>query len=77
MIDKGEKIVAIGWLSINTNKKAASRFLAVNIKIHNKGLRTLEAIILESVAYQNGVKQVAGCACEDAIDFFAKLGCVN
>ncbi|WP_368856107.1 GNAT family N-acetyltransferase, partial [Klebsiella pneumoniae] len=42
-----------------------------------KGLGTLVAMTLESVARQEGVKRVVCSAREDAVDFFAKLGFVN
>jgi len=45
--------------------------------VQDKGLGTLMAMTLESVARQEGVKRVTCSAREDAVEFFAKLGFVN
>ena len=77
VVDEAGKIVAIGRLYINADNEAAIRFLAVDPTLQDKGLGTLVAITLESVARQEGVKRVVCSAREDAVDFFAKLGFVN
>ncbi len=53
------------------------RFMAVHPDVQDKGLGTLMAMTLESVARQEGVKRVTCSAREDAVEFFAKLGFVN
>lgn len=77
VVDEAGKIVAIGRLYINADNEAAIRFLAVDPTLQDKGLGTLVAMTLESVARQEGVKRVVCSAREDAVDFFAKLGFVN
>ena len=51
--------------------------MAVHPDVQDKGLGTLMAMTLESVARQEGVKRVTCSAREDAVEFFAKLGFVN
>jgi N-acetylglutamate synthase-like GNAT family acetyltransferase len=51
--------------------------MAVHPSVQDKGLGTLMAMTLESVARQEGVKRVTCSAREDAVEFFAKLGFVN
>ncbi len=46
----------------------------VHPDVQDKGLGTLMAMTLESVARQEGVKRVTCSAREDAVEFFAKLG---
>ena len=73
VVDESGKPVAIGRLYINADNEASIRFLAVDAK----GLGTLVAMTLESVARQEGVKRVVCSAREDAVEFFAKLGFEN
>ncbi|CNI97017.1 MULTISPECIES: fatty acid biosynthesis protein FabY [Yersinia] len=77
VVDEQGKPVAIGRLYINADNEAAIRFLAVDPAVRGKGLGTLVAMTLESVARQEGVKRVVCSAREDAVDFFAKLGFVS
>ncbi|ETJ42691.1 hypothetical protein Q604_UNBC03334G0001, partial [human gut metagenome] len=56
---------------------ASIRFMAVHPDVQDKGLGTLMAMTLESVARQEGVKRVTCSAREDAVEFFAKLGFIN
>ncbi|MEC5343264.1 fatty acid biosynthesis protein FabY [Brenneria populi] len=77
VVDEQGRLVAIGRLSINADNEASIRFLAVHPDVRGKGLGTLLAIALESVARQEGVKRVVCSAREDAMEFFAKLGFVN
>ncbi|MDQ5892391.1 MAG: hypothetical protein QG613_1262, partial [Pseudomonadota bacterium] len=77
VVDEQGRLVAIGRLSINADNDAAIRFLAVHPDVRGKGLGTLVAITLESVARQESVKRVVCSAREDAMDFFSKLGFVN
>ncbi|MFT2793308.1 fatty acid biosynthesis protein FabY [Serratia sp. T13T92] len=77
VVDENGRIVAIGRLYINADNEAAIRFLAVDPTVQDKGLGTLVAMTLESVARQEGVKRVVCSAREDAVDFFAKLGFIN
>lgn len=58
VVDEAGKIVAIGRLYINADNEAAIRFLAVDPTLQDKGLGTLVAMTLESVARQEGVKRV-------------------
>ncbi|MDW9425702.1 fatty acid biosynthesis protein FabY, partial [Yersinia enterocolitica] len=77
VVDEQGKPVAIGRLYINADNEAAIRFLAVDPSVRSKGLGTLVAMTLESVARQEGVKRVVCSAREDAVDFFSKLGFVS
>ncbi|QTF10509.1 fatty acid biosynthesis protein FabY [Brenneria izadpanahii] len=77
VVDEQGRLVAIGRLSINADNEASIRFLAVHPDVRGKGLGTLLAMTLESVARQEGVKRVVCSAREDAMEFFAKLGFVN
>ncbi|MDX5629911.1 MULTISPECIES: fatty acid biosynthesis protein FabY [unclassified Brenneria] len=77
VVDEQGRLVAIGRLSINADNEASIRFLAVHPDVRGKGLGTLLAITLESVARQEGAKRVVCSAREDAMAFFAKLGFVN
>ncbi|MHA6497757.1 YiiD C-terminal domain-containing protein, partial [Escherichia coli] len=70
-------LVAVGRLYINADNEASIRFMAVHPDVQDKGLGTLMAMTLESVARQEGVKRVTCSAREDAVEFFAKLGFVN
>ncbi len=54
VVDEQGKAVAIGRLYINADNEAAIRFLAVAPSVRNKGLGTLVAMTLESVARQEG-----------------------
>ncbi|SUH40768.1 acetyltransferase [Salmonella enterica subsp. enterica] len=58
----------------NADNEASIRFMAVHPSVQDKGLGTLMAMTLESVARQEGVKRVTCSAREDAVEFFAKLG---
>ena len=77
VVDEQGKPVAVGRLYINADNEAAIRFLAVHPTVQGKGLGTLVAMTLESVARQEGVKRVTCSAREDAVAFFAKLGYLN
>jgi thioesterase domain-containing protein len=77
VVDEQGKPVAIGRLYINADNEGAIRFLAVDPNVQDKGLGTLIAMTLESVARQEGVKRVVCSAREDAVEFFTKLGFVN
>ncbi len=77
VVDEQGNIVAVGRLYINADDEAAIRFMAVDPSVQAKGLGTLLAMTLESVARQEGVQRVTCSAREDAVEFFAKLGFVN
>lgn len=77
VVDEHGKPVAVGRLYINADNEASIRFLAVHPEVQTKGLGTLVAMTLESVARKEGVKRVVCSARESTIDFFAKLGFVN
>lgn len=77
IVDEQDNIVAVGRLYINADDEAAIRFMAVDPSVRGKGLGTLIAITLESVARQEGVQRVTCHARDDAVEFFAKLGFVN
>ncbi|MBS0971191.1 GNAT family N-acetyltransferase [Chimaeribacter arupi] len=77
VVDEHGKIVAAGRLYINADNEASIRFLAVDPSVQSKGLGTLVAMTLESVARQEGVKRVVCSAREDAVEFFASLGFEN
>jgi N-acetylglutamate synthase-like GNAT family acetyltransferase len=77
IVDGHGKLVAVGRLSINADNEASIRFLAVHPDVQRKGLGTLMAMALESVARQEGVKRVVCSAREDAMAFFSRLGFVN
>lgn len=77
VVDEEGNTVAVGRLYINADNEAAIRFMAVHPSVQDKGLGTLVAMTLESVARQEGVKRVTCSAREDAVAFFAKLGFVN
>lgn len=69
VVDESGKPVAIGRLYINADNEASIRFLAVDPTVQAKGLGTLVAMTLESVARQEGVKRVVCSAREDAVEF--------
>ncbi|STI82484.1 putative acetyltransferase [Escherichia coli] len=48
--------------------------MAVHPDVQDKGLGTLMAMTLESVARQEGVKRVTCSAREDAVEFFRQAG---
>ncbi|QOL16489.1 fatty acid biosynthesis protein FabY [Dickeya dianthicola] len=77
IVDGQGNLVAVGRLSINADNEASIRFLAVHPDVQRKGLGTLMAMALESVARQEGVKRVVCSAREDAMVFFSRLGFVN
>jgi thioesterase domain-containing protein len=77
VVDEQGEPVAVGRLYINADNEASIRFLAVDPDVQAKGLGTLVAMTLESVARQEGVKRVVCSAREDAVEFFAKLGFIN
>ncbi|GAB7203171.1 hypothetical protein OS31_29070 [Dickeya oryzae] len=70
IVDGQGNLVAVGRLSINAENEASIRFLAVHPDVQRKGLGTLMAMALESVARQEGVKRVVCSAREDAMAFF-------
>ncbi|MBD2809594.1 fatty acid biosynthesis protein FabY [Xenorhabdus sp. Vera] len=77
VVDEHGNPLAVGRLYINADSEGAIRFLAVHPNVQRKGLGTLIAMALESVARQEGVKRVVCSAREDAVDFFDKLGFEN
>ncbi len=77
VVDEQGNPLAVGRLYINADNEGAIRFLAVHPSVQRKGLGTLIAMALESVARQEGVKRIVCSAREDAIDFFDKLGFQN
>lgn len=77
VVDEEGNLVAVGRLYINADNEASIRFMAVHPSVQDKGLGTLMAMTLESVARQEGVKRVTCSAREDTVEFFAKLGFVN
>ncbi|EOC3494446.1 fatty acid biosynthesis protein FabY, partial [Shigella sonnei] len=77
VVDEQGNLVAVGRLYINADNEASIRFMAVHPDVQDKGLGTLMAMTLESVARQEGVKRVTCSAREDAVEFFAKLGFIN
>ncbi|CDL85060.1 fatty acid biosynthesis protein FabY [Xenorhabdus szentirmaii] len=77
VVDEHGHPVAVGRLYINADSEGAIRFLAVHPSVQRKGLGTLIAMALESVARQEGVKRVVCSAREDSVDFFNKLGFQN
>lgn len=74
VVDVQGRLVAVGRLYINADNEASIRFLAVHPAVRRKGLGTLLAMALESVARQEGAKRVVCSAREEAMPFFAKLG---
>lgn len=77
VVDEQGNLVAVGRLYINVDNEAFIRFMVVYFDVQDKGLGTLMAMILESVARQEGVKRVICSVREDAVEFFVKLGFVN
>ena len=58
VVDEEGNLVAVGRLYINAENEASIRFMAVHPSVQDKGLGTLMAMTLESVARQEGVKRV-------------------
>lgn len=77
VVNEAGQPVAVGRLYINGDNEGSLRFLAVHPSLRHKGLGTLVAMTLESVARQEGVKRVTCSAREEAVAFFAKLGFVS
>ncbi len=77
VVDEQERPVAAGRLYINAENEASIRFLAVHPSVQGKGLGTLVAMTLESVARQEGVSRVVCSVREDAVPFFIQLGYIN
>lgn len=77
VVDENGKPVAAGRLYINGDNEASIRFMAVHPALRRKGLGTLVAMTLESVARQEGVKRITCSARDEAVTFFANLGFVN
>ena len=75
-MDEEGNLVAVGRLYINADNEASIRFMAVHPSVQDKGLGTLMAMTLESVARQEGVKRVT-CSARKMPWSFAKLGFVN
>lgn len=69
VVDEQGNLVAVGRLYINADNEASIRFMAVHPDVQDKGLGTLMAMTLESVARQEGVKRVTCSAREDAVEF--------
>lgn len=77
VVDEEGDIVAIGRLYISPDDEASIHFMAVHPSVQGKGLGTLIAMALESVARQGGVKPVTCSARKDTVEFFARLGFSN
>lgn len=54
VVDEEGNLVAVGRLYINADNEASIRFMAVHPSVQDKGLGTLMAMTLESVARQEG-----------------------
>src|SRR5699024_238373 len=54
VVDEQGNLVAVGRLYINADNEASIRFMAVHPDVQDKGLGTLMAMTLESVARQEG-----------------------
>lgn len=74
VVDEQGNLVAVGRLYINADNEASIRFMAVHPDVQDKGLGTLMAMTLESVARQEGVKRVTCSAREDAVEFSPSWG---
>ncbi len=59
VMDEEGNLVAVGRLYINADNEASIRFMAVHPSVQDKGLGTLMAMTLESVARQEGVKRAS------------------
>lgn len=77
IVDTQGRVVAVGRLYVNADNEGAIRFLAVAEDVRNKGLGTLLAMTLESIARQEGVKRIVCRAREETVSFFEKLGFAN
>ncbi|HGH5991902.1 fatty acid biosynthesis protein FabY [Morganella morganii] len=77
VVDETGQPVAVGRLYINAENEGAIRFLAVDPQMQGRGLGTLIARALESVARQEGVKRIVCSAREEAVAFFEKSGFEN
>lgn len=77
VVDETGQPVAAGRLYINAENEGAIRFLAVDPHLQGRGLGTLIARALESVARQEGLKRIVCSAREEAVAFFEKLGFEN
>ncbi|GKX55801.1 GNAT family N-acetyltransferase [Leminorella grimontii] len=77
IIDAQGRVVAVGRLYVNADNEGSIRFLAVAEDVRYKGLGTLLAMTLESIARQEGVKRIVCRAREETVSFFEKLGFVN
>lgn len=77
VVDEQGNVIAVGRLYINADSEGAIRFLAVHPQLRGKGLGTLIAMALESVARQEGLKRIVCSAREETVDFFEKLGFEN
>ncbi|MCD1126505.1 fatty acid biosynthesis protein FabY [Jinshanibacter sp. LJY008] len=77
VVDTQGKVVAVGRLYINADNEGSIRFLAVAANVRGKGLGTLIAMTLESIARQEGVKRIVCSAREETVTFFDKLGFTN
>ncbi len=55
VVDEEGNLVAVGRLYINAENEASIRFMAVHPSVQDKGLGTLMAMTLESVARQEGL----------------------
>ncbi|HBC5066521.1 fatty acid biosynthesis protein FabY [Proteus mirabilis] len=77
VVDDSGQPVAIGRLYINADNEGAIRFMAVREDAQGKGLGSLVAMALESLARQEGVKRIVCSAREESVRFFEKLGYEN
>ena len=59
VVDEQGNLVAVGRLYINADNEASIRFMAVHPDVQDKGLGTLMAMTLESVARQEGANRLA------------------
>lgn len=55
VVDEEGNLVAVGRLYINADNEASIRFMAVHPSVQDKGLGTLMAMTLESVARQKAL----------------------
>lgn len=74
VVDEQGNLVAVGRLYINADNEASIRFMAVHPDVQDKGLGTLMAMTLESVARQEGVKRVTCSAVKTRWSFSPSWG---
>ena len=74
VVDEEGNLVAVGRLYINADNEASIRFMAVDPSVQEKGLGTLMAMTLESVARQEGVKRVTRASVTVEGDVTGEIG---